>query len=137
MCTWSSRRYGSVNSRNASSSPARARSSAWLVTLGSSHGQVLSPHHSNDVRTPQNSPPNFPRRKRLNPRHPTSPSKETQDGKDRGQPEHLTRRRRRGPERRARVQARRLVSTVHGPGLGGVGRARARRGTKRRCATHG
>src|SRR5205823_8640889 len=60
---------------------------------------------------------------------PTSPSKENQDGKDRGQPERLARRRRRGPERRARVQARRLVCAVHGSGLGGVGQPRARRGT--------
>src|SRR3954469_13648494 len=46
MWTWSSRRYGSVSSRNASSSPARARArirSVALVTLASSHRLFPSP----------------------------------------------------------------------------------------------
>src|SRR5205085_3307218 len=51
---------------------------------------------------------------------PTSPSKEIQDGKDCGQRERLARWRRRGPKRRAGVQARRLVCPVHRSGLGRV-----------------
>src|SRR5262245_22126852 len=42
MCSCSSRRKGSVSSRNASSSPARARASVCSVTLASSQSHVLS-----------------------------------------------------------------------------------------------
>src|SRR2546423_4587867 len=75
MCIWSSRRYGSVSSRNASSSPARAGANTWLVTLASSHRLFPSPHHCNDVCAPRNSPLNFPRRERLNTRN-TNKSKQ-------------------------------------------------------------
>src|SRR3954452_23431268 len=42
MCDWSSRRYGSVSSRNAASSPTRACASVCSVTAGSSNRRLLS-----------------------------------------------------------------------------------------------
>src|SRR5947209_1464562 len=42
MCSCSSRRYGSVSLRNASSSPPRARARVWSVTSASSHCHFLS-----------------------------------------------------------------------------------------------
>src|SRR3954471_22243058 len=49
MCDCSSRRYGSVSSRNAASSPARACAKACSVTPGSSHRR--SPPHASHVMT--------------------------------------------------------------------------------------
>src|SRR5215211_3035912 len=41
MCSWSSRRYGSVSARNACSSPSRARARVCSLTFASSHPLVV------------------------------------------------------------------------------------------------
>ena len=132
MCSWSSRRYGSVSARNAASSPARACARVCSVTPGSS--QRRSASHASLVPTSRR----MEIRRSLSPAPdastPNTGERSSGDGTDRDEwpAERVARRSGAGPRRPGGLRARRLVRRVRRQGPRGVEPARARGGAPRR-----